>query len=176
MLGRLILYYSLFLPASLVLVFCPIGVQILFLLFLILVTAALPYSKKFIINSLKRLPSFIVLSILIVFGFSLMADFIEFLVLRIHPHLILLWFIPIYVGFRLLTLPWIFINEGFEAPLICFKINSAINWRIVSILIILWFISMIFPYAPFFLFVPISFLIKNFIISAQKVNKTPVLD
>jgi len=176
MLEQVLLYYILFIPASLVFFFCPLTVQIIFTLFLVLVTTSLPYSKKFIINSLKKLPSFMLLSLVFIIIFLFIFDLVSFLSIIIGPYSEFLLFIPIYISFKLLTLPWIFVEEGFSAPLTCWNLDSSVNWKIMAVLSTLWLFSIKFPLAPFILMVPISFLIKKFIDSAQKVNKTPVLN
>ncbi|MBR9689704.1 MAG: hypothetical protein GOV01_02315 [Candidatus Altiarchaeota archaeon] len=159
MMNRLILYYLLLIPGVLLYIFGSDFVSILFLTFFVLLTISLPYSEKFTVPSLKSFISFLALITVLTAVFLLLFDFVNFLS-TFNTYFVFLLALPLYLAFRLFTTPWIFLKNGFTAPLTAFKEDSKNNWLILAALSFLAIADYV-PLLAFILAAPLSFFLAS---------------
>jgi hypothetical protein len=131
--NRLLLYYGLLVPGFFVYAFGPPVLRMLFEMYFLLATVTLPYRSDFLRDSLVKLPAFLAL-MLVSFALLLtMTDFVIFLS-GFNAYLAVLMLVPLYLAFRLLTLPWVFLRKGIAAPLAAFKSPNEYNWTVLAVL------------------------------------------
>lgn len=158
--NRLLLYYSLFIPWFLLSFFRPDIIQVFFELFIILATFQLPYPGDFLKKSLKKLPAFSALMLVVCTVFLGLMDFSAFLsTFNVYGVLFLL--VPLWLAFRLLTLPWVFIKKSLAAPITAFKSPPEANWTVLAVFSTLGLIYSFVPVVIPFLMAPASILLHE---------------
>jgi|GEM_PF-3060717 len=158
--NRLLLYYSLLVPGLLVFFFGPALLQLLTLLFFVLATVELPYSDRFLEDSLKKLPAFVAVMLVVWVAFFFMIDFVIFLS-GFSSYFSLLVFIPLYLMFRMISLPWVFIWKGIIAPVEAFKVPAEVNWTVLAAFSFLAMAYTLLPLSLPFLAAPVSILVRE---------------
>jgi len=150
MMGRLLVYYSLLIPWSMLFFFGAEFFQLIFELFLILATIMLPYTDNFLKSSLKKFPGFLMLSF-VLFTFIILTSDFAVVASEVHPYLSVLLVIPIYFAFRLVSYPWQYVKRGLVSPKSYLKTNNVDNWLILSVISVLAIAFHFSPASIFFL-------------------------
>lgn len=150
MMGRLLVYYSLLIPWSMLFFFGAEFLQLIFELFLILATVMLPYTNDFLKSSLKKFPGFLMLSFVILTLLILTSDFVV-VASEYHPYLSILIFIPLYFTFRLVSYPWQYVKRGITSPKSYLKTDNVDNWLILAVISALAIAFYFVPFSIFFL-------------------------
>ena len=70
-------------------------------------------------------------------------------------------FVPLYLGFRMISLPWVFIWKGIIAPVEVFKVPAEVNWVVLAAFSFLAMVYTLLPLSLLFLAAPVSILVRE---------------
>lgn len=158
--NRILSYYSLLLVWFLIFFFGPGLLQFLFELFFVLATVLLPYPGDFMGKALRKLPAFTALMLV---AFAVLLGLLDFAVFftTFTEYALLLLIVPLYVFFKMLTLPWVFLKRGLAAPIAALKVPNEANWTVLAVLSVMGLVNHVLPIAVPFLLAPSSFFLQG---------------